>query len=398
MTTPTADVLDAGTANPDGLNDAELALASILDADPEIHATDGRPETPGAAPSAAPTDANGSSLPSADKAASPDAAKPTAPETPAATPTEPVADTTAPTPAADPLASAKPLRYTVDGEDRTFDGILEVEGEGAIIPADALNAVRDRLQLADKREADNRALYAQVQAFEQAGGLPKLHDLAEQNAALNAVVAKLGAAMDDLSTLVSVDANGQLVINERARDLLFRDVVLTGKEARAQAAAARAQAAQQVQAQTADTQAVEQGLHAAVDRYVAHFGLTPEDRAAAVAQFGPFAGALVKTATPDDAVRFGMKVGERYFDPAPMQAWFADRKTMREAATKQAEAAQRAAAENAKRIAAAAPPVPRAAPAAAAPAPSGPKSRAEQADDFAAIKRRFKRGQFTDDE
>lgn len=406
MTTPTAPAGMTGTASDLGtaldnaradgsldFSDLAGALAELDEQIPDGTRIDGQEaETPPTDPSAAAvTDADGSPLPKAG-----DPTDVTAPATPDATDPPAAAaatDTPAPDATPDPLASATALTYTVDGETRTFDGILEVAGEGAIIPAEHLNAVRDRLQLADKREADNRALYAQVQSFEQAGGLAHLHKLATDNAGLNALVLKLGDALDNLDQFLVPNGQGGVQVDPRVRDVFYRELLLTAKEARAKAETERGAAARDAEAARASAASeaaeAETGVTAAVDSLVEAFKLTPEDRAEALENFRPLASALLKRMTPDLAAQHpGFKAGDKYVDRAMMVAWFRGRQAANEKAAKAEAAAKAAAAENAKRLAA--PPVaPKAVQTPNRPNAKGGEAKAESWED---IKRAWRRG------
>lgn len=293
------------------------------------------PETPA-------TDAEGTAAPVAADSPAPDA--PATPETPASDPA-PVTDT--PDPLAAFVASGTPLTYKVDGASKTFDGIVEVEGKGAFVTPEALGPLREVLNRAEHATEANRTLYARTQEYEAAGGTAKLYELQEGNAALNAIVKKLGDALDHLDQFLVPDGQGGVTVDQRARDLFMRELSLEAQTAKRTVAGQRETQAAERQTAEQEAATTTEGIRLAVESMAE--GLTPDDVAKATAHFARFASSLVKTATPDVAAQYGMKVGERYVDRALMVEYFTDLRTLRANQKAEADARKKAEIDNAKR-------------------------------------------------
>lgn len=118
----------------------------------------------------------GDSAPEPDPAASLEADPPLDADAPVDSTTPPTDPTEADQPpAVDPWAAlakdAAPLSYKQDGTAKTFDGILEVPGKGALIPADKLDAVRNMVARHESNAAATKDLYAFRQQVDGLGGV-----------------------------------------------------------------------------------------------------------------------------------------------------------------------------------------------------------------------------------
>jgi hypothetical protein len=227
-------------------------------------------------------------------------------------------------PAADPFAEmmkdGKPLTYTVDRQAKTFDGILEIPGKGALIPADKLDDVRNRLAREESNAAFTKELYTERQRYEQLGGydgiLKKL-ELAEQtNAAALAIM--------DVAT-----KNPGLLTDPATMQSVIREATLAAREAVWQFRTEHEKQQQAHVATQSDAQAREQGIPNAVRSFMdepAYKGkLTDADLAAAERHFAKFPNDLYFTASPEQALVWGVRPGTLLVDRNKMVDWFDDR-------------------------------------------------------------------------
>lgn len=348
-------------------------------------------------------------------------AKPDATESPTAPATSEAADSTTSVPAEDAaavppeiqemLSSATPITYTVDGQARVFDGILEVKGQGGMIPAEKLEQVRNTLAYADKAIQDNRALYEESQTFRglsyTSSADQKEYKGLDAFRQLQADKAWTDAGSDNL---VKHFADPTFIINlayaYQNNDLDGAKAILAGMAEKAAFHADKAQwstlrtlerTTQERAQQSADAGNVDRAIDGAILKMAewakeAGTPLSDADLKAARAHFGPFKGTLYRDATPQERAS-GLPA--KVVDIPLMHAWFLDRieriKGDGERA-RQDEARRKAEAENAKRTAVPAKPAARAPAKPSAPAkPAKQKSDAEVAAD---INRAWKRGEF----
>jgi hypothetical protein len=330
MTAPTVDNEPSGPIPNDLLAEALTARAMSNKMD------FGEPENADPAPDAAQT-------------AAPDApADPALAAEPQTEPTDPALD---PPPAeaqavdTDPFATlakdAKPLTYNVNHTAKTFEGILEVEGKGAIIPAERLQEVRNALARSDSNADANRELYAAQQRIEQSfGGYDGIVQKLETSAQVNA------AAMHIMDVLQrSRDAGGNIQMDAHSYALLVKEAGLAAKEAVWSMRAEQTQKQHEHATTEADAQVRETAIPTAIESFKSiHPTLTPEDLAAAQRHFGPFKDALTFKASPEQAAQWGVKPGAWMVDRNKMAAWFEDRVATR-TATVTASTAQAAAAK-----------------------------------------------------
>lgn len=280
--------------------------------------------------------------PAPDKAAEtpePDAG----PDAPAPVEGDEAATAPAPDPFAELLQAGKPLTYTVDRQPKTFDGILEIEGKGALIPADKLADVRDRLAREESNAAFTKDLYAEKQRYEQDfGGYEGIVQKLESAAQINA------AALHIMDTLQkSRDANGNIALDAYSYSLLVKEAGLKAKEAQWEYRTEREAAHQQHATSQSEAQVRETAIPTAIESFrTIHPTLTDADLAAAARHFAPFADALTFKATPEQAAQWGVKPGTVMVDRQKMAAWFEDRVAT---ATERTQTATAAATANAAR-------------------------------------------------
>lgn len=250
------------------------------------------------------------------------------------------------------VKDALPLTYTVDGQQKTYPGVFEVPGKGAVIPAEHLARVRDTFQRAEHAVEQNRKLYAEQQEFVKVGGIERLEtverDFARQNAAGEILVSAFGDP-NAIAALLVQKADGSFGFSDRHQLLIDRMNLAAGRaemDARAGWSTKRTTAQAEVNAPTEQTDALTQAVN--------ELGkdLTPEDRDAAMKFFSPLAGALVRKATAEDVAQWPQfRIGQTLVDAPKMAAWFQTVKAHRENTAKETTARQKAEAENAKRLA-----------------------------------------------
>ena len=285
-------------------------------------------------------------------------------DTPAATPTESPsdpaavpADSTTPDPFTDLLKDATPLTYTVDRQDRAFDGIVLTKSGHGVVPPDQVDRLRNTLGLAEKSIADNKVLYERTRRFEQLGGEQRIAQQAAEIAQLDAAGTQLLAILQDPTALLMLDEQGNVVKNPRAISDLTEKLQTAGRIAEFEAKEKFQQAVQQTQQVQQDATTQGRALDAVMTQFHQQYpDLTPQDIAAAKAHFGSFAGALFRQATPEDAQRYGYRIGELLIDTPKMVPYFEDRATFRREQATATKARQKAEAENQKRQPVASPP------------------------------------------
>ena len=322
---------------------------------------------------------------------------------------EPEAGEATPEAAADPLADATPFRYTVDGQERTFDGIRVLAGPdgqplGGVIPADQMRVVQDRLQRADFLEAQDKARWEKMRDYETievkthtgealTGMAAVQHALAE-HAKLTAAVQLMASVLEDPEKLAA------LYGDPREMQLLARELALTAQGAERQARdqfSARSQQVRQQDTVQQDRAAITtNALTGAIDHWAQQFpALTQDDRQKAVAYFQKLGSHVVRPATPDEAKAAGVKPGELIIDHPVVYEYLQDRAELRKQASASTTAATKAALENAARLKAAAKPKAKASPS----KPATPDKPVDKLDEWQAQKLRMMSGNFsTDDE
>lgn len=259
-------------------------------------------------------------------------------------------------PDTDPFESltkaGQPLTYTVNGQQKQYEGIVEVAGKGAVIPQAHLNRVKDTIQRAEHAVEQNRKLYEETQRYAALGGMERIQTVERDYAKLNAasqVFADLVADPAKMAALFFVQPDGSLALNHDRYDILIHRMRLEAERAEMDVTKQLSEKVQTYQRQASEPTEREATLNAAIQQLAD--GLPPEDVAKAQAVFREFGDALFRKATPEDVAKWPNRfnVGDTILDVPRMQGWFADRREMRSAMTKEAEARAKAAAENAKR-------------------------------------------------
>lgn len=257
-------------------------------------------------------------------------------------------------PAVDPWAAlakdAAPMAYKQDGLAKTFNGILEVPGKGALIPADQLDAVRNMIARHEGNAAATKDLYAFRQSIEGMGGVAKFHELSEQNAQLNAAsVLILDALTRDPTQFVMVE-NGQIVANPATMSWLLKNAGLATKEALWTARQDRDTREQTRTTEAGESEVRQHAVPDSIDALASQYGLSPDDVAEAKAIFGPVADALLYKATPDDQRQYGFAPGTLLVNRDKMRPWLEARQTQNARQSAEAKARQAAAKVNASRV------------------------------------------------
>lgn len=278
----------------------------------------------------------------------------TEPETPADPTTAPPADPV--TPAVEPEPEPIPFRYKADGEEKLFDGIHEIPGQGALVDDAALPKLRDTLQRHDHLSRQVQQMAPELQRFQQAGGWEKFGKMAEQEAVLNAVGTRfLKLLTDDTPNAEGFPAQlAELATNPAARSLLLREIDILTRGAAMDARTAFGQAQTTPLAPTPDTitASVRQQFTAIASALEQQgMPITPEDIEEGMAAYGGLAKTFVRKATPDEARQLQIPVGSDIVDVSSTHPWFQKRAEFRarERAAKTSAAA--ATTENATRLA-----------------------------------------------
>ncbi len=361
------------TADPDSGEPAAPETPATPDtrttATPETPAKEPAPETPESPD---------------DPAAAPDASTTAQPETDQAAPAEPVI----PDDVAEMIKAAAPLSYRVDGQDKTFDGILEIKGQGALIPQEHLERVRNTLSYAEKSIADNKALYRETQEYRALGGRQAYEALEREKAAVNAAGLKLLQTLQEAFPGEENAAIIQSVLREAQLDARDAEWALRGKH---QQAITETQTAETRESQRGS--ALEGTYHQIAQAFPA---LTKDDWAAARSHFGQFREALFRPATAEECRANGWREGQEVVATERMASWFQDRAAQRSTFAAEAESRRKAELENKKRLAIpAAPPKPKPAARPSQRSATPPKAQKEgEKPSFADIRRSWNRGEF----
>jgi hypothetical protein len=248
------------------------------------------------------------------------------------------------------LPEHTPLTYKVDGQDRSFEGGFIVPGHGAIITADALPKLQDRLQQADRLVQQNQSLYQRTQAYEKLGGVAGYQKLAADRALLDASATLLLKALGDETTLVA------LATDPVARQQLIKEIQLTAREAQWTAQNLFRETAAKEQEASQSAWRMQTAIHNAVGSLAQQFdGLTADDVTAVRTYALKMHAALIRPATPDEAREANVAVGAPILDVPMLHTLLADRHALRVEAAELARRHQTDAVENAARAAAAAP-------------------------------------------
>jgi len=245
---------------------------------------------------------------------------------------------------------AEPLTYSVNGEQRAFEGGFSVPGQGLIFTEEARPRVLDRLQQADRLYAQNQQLYAQSQDFQRLGGRPAFEKLASEKAALDIGATILLRALADPNTLAT------LATDPVARQQLLKEMDLAAREAQFRSVQTAREQVGRETAQATLAQQTQTAIWNAVGAIAPEFqGLTAEDIAAVRSYAGKMHPAIVRAATPAEAQEANVQVGMPIIDVPLLREMLKDRHALRQSAVDAARQRQTVAQENAARAAAAAP-------------------------------------------
>lgn len=287
----------------------------------------------------------------------------------------------------DPLATATPFTYTVNGQEKAFDGIKVLGDAGAIITSDALPLLQRRLGERDNLYEQNRAQYDQVKDFERLSewktegpdgkevtlqgrdGLVAMHsDHESLKAAWETFIQVLKPAADGsyplLAALVDVDPKtNQIIANpefverllERSNNAEFRARVSV-RDRLAETSTPRPTAGRSAEASTAlNSSSIQAEAPRIIEAAAKEQGvdlklLTEKDRAFLSQQLPRY----LRSVTEDDRrENLSLKVGSPIVDSAFAQV-VKDRAELRKEMGTQAQAASQAAKDNSARLAAAA--------------------------------------------
>lgn len=271
----------------------------------------------------------------------------------------------------DPLKDAKPYTYSFDGQEKAIEGIQVLAGGGAIVPAEALAILTERLTDGERFHSQTREQYATIQNYEKlsafhtkdAEGKDVTLNGAEGLLAARTQLVTLGAeyevaiaALKDPQILVSLLAQnekGEVILNQRE----FQNLVTRSNLAYAQAdQKARGYFGDVIRPQPAKAEPAQvdhaREAPAMIDRIAGADSklLSEADKKFLSEQFPRY----LRTVTEDDRRQnTALKVGSPIVD-ASFVAVVKDRVATRSELVKTARATQSAADENTKRLAAAA--------------------------------------------
>ena len=244
----------------------------------------------------------------------------------------------------------QPLTYTVDGQQRSFDGAFVLPGLGAVISNEALPRLQDRLQQADRLVAQNQVLYQQSNEFSKLGGRAAFDKLSADKAMLDASATLLLRALSDEATLVT------LATDPVARQQLIKEIHITAREAQFNATNLARETYARETEQSSTAQRTQTAIHNAVGALAQEFsGLTEDDISMVRSHASRMHAAIVRPATPEEAREANVQVGAPIIDLPILHALLADRHALRATAVEQAKRSQTDALENAARAAAAHP-------------------------------------------
>ena len=268
----------------------------------------------------------------------------------------------------DLLATATPFTYAVDGQAKTIDGIREIPGHGAIVEAQALGTLKDRLQKADRLDDANRALYQKTQAYETVEyqgktGMAAIEAAIVDNAKLSRALTVLVPYLESEEGRIALATDPQGTLQ-----YLTRELGLTARETEFQTRQSFGQKIRAAETQQQESTTLAQQAETAITQSISHWAqqfpaLTAQDKDAATQYLRRIQSSVIRPATPEEAQQVGVKPGERIVDHTLVHGYLANLASLRaeaqkatQTASEAAKAAQKASQENAKRLAAAAVP------------------------------------------
>lgn len=228
-------------------------------------------------------------------------------------------------PVPDPLANATAFDYVVNGETRKYEDIKVIPGQGAVITADALPRLQQRLSERDHLFETGKAQYKALTDLEKASewkerapdgsertltGLQAVEASRVQLGRTLAALQTLSSSLQDpekFGRLVSVDANGRIVPDAREIENLLTRADLAEVNAERQVRSyfqsqlTPAQGAMQASGTAVQPSAPVTLPDTFVDQYATSLGvkgLTAEDKAL----LATLAPRFVRTATREDVL------------------------------------------------------------------------------------------------
>lgn len=275
------------------------------------------PDEPGLTP---PDDPAPPDAPKADQP--PEVATPEADSTKPETPTTP--EPTAPDPFEALVKDAAPLPYRVNGADKQFDGILLLKDGRALVPADRVDDVRNRIAREESNAAAVKGLIAEKQAVEQRfGGVKGITEKLELAAQTDASALHILRTIAADPTQFVMVKDGQIVTNTDRINFLVRESLVAAREAKFDVREEWGKAEQNFTQSANDAQVRESAVPNALTQYF------PDVHADDRAMLTRNAGAYLFTVTPEQARDHGWPLGTLMVDLPRMQADVSHLKSVR---------------------------------------------------------------------
>lgn len=264
----------------------------------------------------------------------------------------------------DPLKDAPFLKYTVDGQEKSADFIkvyTEKDGtvRGAIVSAEQLPVLQQRLSKADYYETANKTLYEENRQFKSLGGVDKLQTVSTENAKLSEVVKHFAQYLDfenpkKLLELAFAAQEGDKAawdrLVEQTQFVAERAAFNARQQWGTESTKHVTQQNEQEQRQAITTQSIAASVKQWSTKYPE---LTQDDKAKAIAHLNRIGSAVVRPASPEEARAAGVQTGALIIDHPVVADYLAERAELRKATAAQVKAQSTANSENAKRLAAA---------------------------------------------
>ncbi len=264
------------------------------------------------------------------------------------------------------VAAAKPLDYTINGETKSVPWAQVIEGHGILIDHADAPKFQELAGKAEWFETKARELYDHNQQVEAAGGIPRIAELSEQVAMLDAAGSRLIGLLSDpkgtaILSLLAQNNEGQIVVDPaRVQDLLEK-IEADAKLARYAAKEKFGQVFTDYRTKQTTEQAAagRDGMRSkAFDNVLTQAktslaGVTDEDLDDARVAFGSMLSALERPATAEEARALGLKAGDPVLGPERIEAFLRQRiaRTTQRKSTTTTQA--KATADNAARLRAA---------------------------------------------
>ena len=233
--------------------------------------------------------------------------------------------------AADPFAAlvkdAKPLAYRMNGAEYAHDTILEVPGKGAVIPADKLDAFRNYVARAESNTEAVKTLLGEREQYERVGGLEKVYQTQEQFAAINEVGLILLEAIRNPLSLVTIDAQNNVVPHAERIQILQERMKVASERAVYDTRKTRSDTEQTFRTTAQQQSQVADAIPRTIDAHFTQF--SEADRQAAKAYFGKRPDLYTFTVTAANANEYGQPVGTLMVHGDVIKDWLTDRQASR---------------------------------------------------------------------